>query len=372
MTTYVRAPEAARRLGVTTATLYSYVSRGRVGRTLGSDGRSSLFDLADIDALVASSARPKPAPSTIDVRISTRITQLDERSVRYRDIPVADIIDEPYERVARLLWSATMPPDGETHRFRSQKPTDAPTRAAPPNVMSIIGLAATLDPESTPVDTAEELLTAIVSVAATPDESFSFAEQLVRGWVAQPSPHLARATNSALVLLADHGLATSTLAVRVATSVRSSPPAALIAGLASVEGDLHGGASAHAHRLFEAAENEGATAVLMRLRRERRRVPGFGHKVYRVCDPRFRLLLDRVVELPDPEGRLCVVVDTIRASGALVSRLPNIDLALGALSYVAGLPADNALFAIARIAGWTAHHLEELEEQPVRFRGLAT
>jgi predicted DNA-binding transcriptional regulator AlpA len=119
MTTYLRAPEAARRLGVTTASLYSYVSRGRIGRTLGSDGRSSLFDLADVDALIATSSRPVPPPPTIDVRVSTSVTQLDESGVRYRGILLDDLVDESFERVCHLLWHGLL---GDT--------TDAPDLAS--------------------------------------------------------------------------------------------------------------------------------------------------------------------------------------------------------------------------------------------------
>ena len=68
---------------------------------------------------------------------------------------------------------------------------------------------------------------------------------------------------------------------------------------------------------------------------------------------------------------LPAVNELLDVSGALVSQHPNVDLSLGALTYVAGLPADVPLFAIARLAGWTAHYLEELEERPLRFRGLA-
>lgn len=368
MTTFLRAPDAARRLGVTTATLYSYVSRGRIGRTLGSDGRSSLFDLADIDELITASARPVPPPPTIDVRISTSITRLDENGVRYRGILLDDLVDEPYERVCQLLWHGALDDPADAPDLRA---AGASTGPAPLSTLSIIRMATDISPETDPVATATQLLGMIATTECADSPDTSFAERLARRWVDDPSPQLVRAVNSTLVLLADHGLATSTLAVRVATSVRASPIASLISGLAAVEGDLHGGGAAHAHRLFEQAAAEGAESVLTEFRHAKRRVPGFGHKIYRDRDPRFELLLDRVRALPDPCGRMTVVDQTVDAAGALVSRQPNVDLALGALSYVAGLPADLPLFAVARIAGWTAHHLEELQERPVRFRGLA-
>lgn len=368
MTTFLRAPEAARRLGVTTATLYSYVSRGRIVRTLGSDGRSSLFDLADIDELIASSSRPVPPPPTIDVRISTSITQLDESGVRYRGVLLDDLVDESFERVCGLLWHGTLDdPDNTPDLTPRRHVADSSALT----VLSIIRLATEIDPGLDPISTATELLAATSASGTDQQEDSAFADRLARRWIDDPTPELIRVVNSTLVLLADHELATSTLAVRVAASVRTSPVASLIAGLATVEGELHGAASSHALRLFEQVEAEGAVAVLTQYRCERRRVPGFGHKVYRNRDPRFQLLLERVHALPDPCGRLAVVDDTIDAASATVSRPPNIDLALGAFAYVAGLPADLPLFAVARIAGWTAHYLEELQEPPVRFRGLA-
>ncbi|MGA9278206.1 helix-turn-helix transcriptional regulator, partial [Ilumatobacter sp.] len=104
MTTYVRAPEAARQLGVSTSTLYSYVSRGRVTRKLGVDGRSSLFDLDELESLRARNSRPQSAPPTIDVRIASSVTQLDEDGLRFRDTPVDELVDLPYEQVCGLLW----------------------------------------------------------------------------------------------------------------------------------------------------------------------------------------------------------------------------------------------------------------------------
>lgn len=377
MTTYVRAPEAARRLGVTTATLYSYVSRGRIVRTLGSDGRTSLFDLADIDGLVARSSRPVPPAPTIDVRISTNVTQLDENGVRYRGELLADLVDEPYESIAHLLWTGEQ---GSTNGFPPLAKSVELPEPVQANINGLIRLAAELSEttESTgdPVVDAHRAGTLLLSSIpaafnGSSDRRRIYADRLTRAWVARPSPQLVRAVNATLVLLADHELATSALAVRVATSVRSSPMASLIAGLAAVEGALHGSAGAHAHQLFVDAEADGADTVIRRHHRNGERIAGFGHKVYRNRDPRFELLMERVRLVPDPRRRLEVVHQTIATSSALVSQQPNIDLAVGALSYVADLPADAPLFAIARIAGWTAHHIEELGERPVRFRGLA-
>ncbi len=172
------------------------------------------------------------------------------------------------------------------------------------------------------------------------------------------------------MLLADHELATSTLAVRVAASVRTVPTAAIAAGLDVVAGPLHGAASQASAALFEhAADTDPATAVAAVL--SAGRLPGFGHSVYRRGDPRFEPLLAAVRAIPAPPERIAVVDAVIREAGRSIGHLPNIDLALGALTHVGRLPIDAPIFGVARIAGWAAHYDEELGERPVRFRGLS-
>ena len=173
------------------------------------------------------------------------------------------------------------------------------------------------------------------------------------------------------MLLADHELATSTLAVRVAASVRTDAYAALVAGLTTVSGRLHGSAAAAAHGLLVEAAERGAVAAIARRRAAGERLPGFGHTVYRTGDPRLAPLLDAVRRIPDPDDHLAVVDAVLHEAGRVVVHRPNVDFGLAALSYVAGLDPDVPIFAVARLAGWAAHFEEELAERPVRYRGLA-
>jgi citrate synthase len=370
VTTYVRAPEAARRLGVSLPTLYAYVSRGRVGRVTAADGRASLFDVSELDALTERSRRtPVAPPPTIDVLIASAVTQLNEDGLSYRGRAVASLIDEPFERVGELLWTGSMPRNvGE---WRPLDQIDASTERDVTELMTLATALLRRYPTDDAADFARTFLASIPYRFGVTRHDGSFATRLARTWHDEPSASLVEAVNAALVLLADHELATSTLAVRVAASVRSSPGAALLAGLATVEGALHGSAARYAHDLLVDAEARGPHMVLEEYRTRRERVPGFGHKIYRRRDPRFELLLDKVRRIPDPRGRIDVVDALLAESGASVPQHPNIDLALGALHFIGDLPADAPLFAIARTAGWTAHYLEEIEERPVRYRGLA-
>ena len=93
--------------------------------------------------------------------------------------------------------------------------------------------------------------------------------------------------------------------------------------------------------------------------------------MYRNGDPRFGPLLQSVRGIPAESDRSAVIDGVLTEAGRSIGHLPNVDLALGALYFLGGLPQDVPIFAIARIPGWVAHYREELLERPVRFRGLA-
>ncbi|HEX3714932.1 MAG TPA: citrate/2-methylcitrate synthase, partial [Trebonia sp.] len=176
----------------------------------------------------------------------------------------------------------------------------------------------------------------------------------------RPTAARVRALNTALVLLAEHELASSTLAVRVAASARAAAPDCLLAGLGTLNGALHG----YVPRLVQERLLRGQAAG----GEDTRRQPGFGHPVHRHGDPRAAPLLAAVYAIATPADRE-LVERTVRAAAAP----PNSDFALGALCYVARMPAyaATAVFAVARTAGWIAHAAEEYTEPAVRFRGRA-
>ena len=162
------------------------------------------------------------------------------------------------------------------------------------------------------------------------------------------------------------------MAVRVAASTRADLYDAVLAGLGVLAGPLHGGASQLAYGLVRDAEQLGPERALDDTLRWQGRLPGFGHPVYRGDDPRFTVLKTMVDELWSPERRR--VLDALLALAAeRAIPGPNVDLGLGALLRAAAMAEDagRTIFTIARVAGWTAHYLEELEERPVRYRARA-
>lgn len=377
MTTLIGSTEAARALGVTKPTLYAYVSRGLLSRKVAVDGRTSLYDRGEVETLATRSRRRVPAERpSIDVKIATGITRLDDESPTYRGHRVIDLVGvHRFEEVADLLLTGRLggAADWRTDRAaldRARRIVDAAHPCDPITALTLTALSLDGRSGDSMPDMARALMTLAPSVLGGPLRG-DVAERLTRAWVRRPSAELFAAVSSALVLLADHELATSTLAVRVAASVRSSPAAAIATGLNVVAAPLHGAASAASAAMFdEAAENGARATVEGRLRRGER-LPGFGHTVYRSGDPRCAPLLAAVQGIPGNGERLDLVDAVIAEAGRTVGHLANVDLALGALLFVADLPRDAPIFAVARVAGWGAHYDEELRERPVRFRGLS-
>jgi citrate synthase len=191
----------------------------------------------------------------------------------------------------------------------------------------------------------------------------------------EADPASLRVLDTALALLIDHDLAISTLAVRVAASGRAHPYAAVSAGLGALDGPLHGQASALAHRMLrDVLDKGGAGPVVAAHLRAGQRVPGLGHHLYRGEDPRARLLLARLADVPAAADALAAARDTVATAARHSPLHATVDLALAVLSVASGMPAEagEAVFAVGRTAGWVAHALEEYGEVGLRMRPSST
>jgi citrate synthase len=376
--------EAARRLGVKIPTLYAYVSRGLVSSQRDPDGRGSLFDLADVEALAARSRGGRQTATRL-ATITTAVTQLDlARGPLYRGRPAVDLAASArFEEVAEILWETGQDRAGGADGDWSAPGLGPCPLALPMDRMrwALVSCAASdpLRSDARPASvarTARRVVAALIEVvgpapAGEPAEA-TVAERLGARLAPVAATVPATAVNAALILMADHELATSTLAVRVAASVRADAYDALLAGLATLAGPLHGGASQQVYELLVMAERDGAARALDSALRETGRLPGFGHTVYKDGDPRFPALLALAEPLLSAERR-ALVAEMIELAAAHDIPAANCDLALAALGWGTGMPPDagRTLFAVARIAGWAAHYLEELGERPLRFRARA-
>jgi citrate synthase len=189
-------------------------------------------------------------------------------------------------------------------------------------------------------------------------------------------PGLIRVLNAALVLVADHELAASTLAARVAASMRADPYAVVATGLGAMGGALHGGAELGAELMLGSASSPAdAPRVVGDLLRRGEKLPGFGHFVYQDGDPRANLLLRLISEFAPDSPQLAIAHAVTGEARRRALPEPNIEFALAVLARVAGMirGSGEAIFATGRTAGWLAHALEEYERNiPIRPRSIYT
>jgi len=349
------------------------------------DRRRRLFDVEDVEQLARRSRGGRRVEAKL-ASVTTGITQIRDDGPYYRGRAVAELAaSATFEEAADLLWRS-IPAPLEWISIKLPPPPKLGTGDLLRWVPVLCGakdrLRADLRPEmvirssrrliATMVDT----LPQATEVPASPDPE-SIASRLSRHLVSSKMSAVARrqldrTVDMALVLLADHELATSTVAVRVAASTRADLYDATLAGLGTMAGPLHGGASQLAYDLLVDAERYGIDRAVNECLRRQRTLPGFGHTVYKHGDPRVTPLLECFERLARPDQRelVATLVELARdhdVPGA------NVDLALAAVSWAMGMPADagRTIFTIARVAGWTAHYLEELVERPLRFRARA-
>ncbi|NVI90578.1 citrate/2-methylcitrate synthase, partial [Actinomadura sp. BRA 177] len=308
---WIDAKAAAERLGVKPATLYAYVSRGVLRRRHAADGRRSLFDAAQVEEL-ARRGKPRRPPGPGELAIESAITALGADRPYYRGRDVLAMAESgTFEDAAAWLWTAD---DANTEPWQAREDGVAAAVAAQSGLpagllpldrlqLIVTALAATdplrhhLDPEGVTA-TGRTLISGLVEALppAADHTEGGIAERLWSRLCAQPpEPGLLRSFEAAMILLADHELAASTVAARVAASVRADPYAVVSSGLGVLSGPLHGGASYGAERLIaEVADPASASRVLGERLRGGERIPGFGHGVYKSGDGRFALLMDLV------------------------------------------------------------------------------
>ena len=385
---WMTSEEASRRLGVKPETLYAYVSRGLIRSERVPGQRRSRFLAADVERHAARS-RAGGRAGGLEVVVETQLTLLEpEGRLSYRGWDVTEAVGSAtFETVAAWLWS------GERERvdFEAAGPALAAARRvlagtsglAPVDrwrtVLPVLRASDPLRGDRRPAAvqaTGRALVATLVEclplLGHEPAHDRSIAARLwPRITAAPPSRRRIAVLDAALVLLADHEMAASTLAVRVAASTWADPYLVVQAGLSALGGPLHGGASEAARALLREAGPDGSTAAEAVGRRLERgeRIAGFGHRVYEHRDPRVAPLLARLDEAGDTPPATRAVLDVVASRGL---PFPNVDLALASVGEAYDLidGATESVFATARIAGWLAHAIEEYEHA-LRFRTRA-
>lgn len=382
---YLSAADAAIYLGVSRQTLYAYVSRGLVASEPGGDSRTRArrYPRQQLDRL-RGQRDDRRLPGRGALRggtpvLETTITERDPvaGTLAYRGHDAIELSRHAsFEEVAALLWAGSATEAdaifaGAAARATpaaaasgARRPVAATRFAEAPRIVDRLYATLVAERGRDPLSLANADLTTLRGAAATVAALFAaagargggpLATALAHGWTgARPGAPAADDIRAALVLCADHGLATSTFTARCIASTDAPIPNVLLGGLCALEGRRHGGHTLRAWQLLADVERDGVAACRRTLQRDGL-LPGFWGGGYNDGDPRGRELLARL-----KPARRDAVARTV-AFAAERGLHPTVDLGLAALARAHGLADDAAfaLFALGRTAGWIGHALEE-------------
>jgi len=338
------------------------------------------------------------------VAAETRLCDLDGRNGRlaYAGYDIDELARQAtFEEVAYLLWHDALPPRAELDRFRSELvaarpiPSDLvrafalmPRETDPMRVLqAAVAVLGMHDPDATdnsrPANLRKaarltsQFATAICAhhrvrsglppVPPAPELSLA-ANFLYMLTGSKPSAVTTRAFDASLTLYAEHELNASTFTTRVIAATLSDMHSAVAGGVGALKGTLHGGAGEAVMRtLLEVGRLDNVDAFVDRAMGEKRRLMGFGHRVYTAGDPRAALLKGMAEEACRQSGQalwydLAVALHAkVQATKRLI---PNVDFYSAPLFYSIGIPVDlfTPVIATARIAGWTANLIEQYDD----------
>ena len=370
---FLTAPQAAGRLKISLPTLYAYVSRGMIRSETGS-GRERRYRSEDIERLVQRRERDT-AGAALDWGapvLESAITAIGPEGPCYRGQEVLRLAREASVReVAGLLWQAegadlfaagNLPALGTSWHAAETAARGLPALerclALLPHAAASDARAYDFSPEAAALTGARILRLVAGIVGARAPSARPVDAVLADAWHAGARGR--QLIRAAIILCADHELNVSTFTVRCVASAGASSYLAVLAGLAALRGQRHGGMTERAGAFLGSvlASPDIEREIAQRLQRGDT-PPGFGHPLYPAGDPRARLLLDLLEEAQSSAAASARPIAA--AVTAATGRLANIDWALGVLARHLDLEAGAALglFALGRTIGWIAHAQEQ-------------
>jgi citrate synthase len=316
-----------------------------------------------------------------------------------------------FEDVAFLLWHHRLPKAHELEELRLQIATEAalpqsiidlmkslPKDAVPMAVLrTVVSALAHYDPDSENMDKAVALKKAvrltgqITTICAAwdrirkghepiaPRTDLNLSENFVYMLTGKdPDPTVAAAFNVYMVLLAEHGMNASTFAARVITATGADMHSAIVGAIGALKGPSHGGANAEAMEQFlEIGEVENVKPWFEKhIKSGQRRIMGIGHRIYKALDPRAQILRDHAERLAKASNNMkwFQIADELanlaRSDPYFIERklYPNVDYYSAIVLYTLNLDIDmfTPLFAMSRIAGWTANVIDQMSGRLIR------
>jgi citrate synthase len=327
----------------------------------------------------------------------------DQGVLAYRGIDIHELADHStFEETCYLLWYGHLPSRSELKEIRERLAAErkmdpailnllrsAPSQVVPMDVLrTAVSALAFYDVDETKNDHEANIrksirLTSQVAMIVAAydrirkgkpvvesDPALSHAANfllLLNG--AKPSETAERALDIALILHADHELNASTFAARVTAATLSDMHSAITSAIGCLKGPLHGGANEAVFHILEAINTAKADPVeyIKKMLAEKKKVPGFGHRVYTTEDPRATHLRKMSQDLGSSNGQRQwfemsqAIEKFVKAEKKLNA---NVDFYSASTYHTLGIDVDlfTPVFAVSRVSGWTAHVIEQLDD----------
>jgi citrate synthase len=327
------------------------------------------------------------------VAFATQIAEPDRAggSLRYRGVDIEELVGKVgYEQVWGLLvdghFEPGLPP-AEPHPLtvRSGDPrVDVQSALAMLSPEWGFGQLIDISDEQAREDLARASVMALSFVAQSArgagqppvpqeevDKATSIPERFVIRWRGEANPDHVRAINAYWISAAEHGMNASTFTARVVASTGADCAAALSSAVGALSGPLHGGAPSRVLKMIDEVEVTGDAEGWVKSALDRgERLMGFGHRVYRAEDPRAKVLRRTCRELGSPRFQTAEALEKA-ALAELQARRPdrvlatNVEFWSAVILDLAEVPAElfTSMFTCARVAGWSAHILEQKREK---------
>ncbi|OLD84083.1 MAG: citrate synthase/methylcitrate synthase, partial [Ktedonobacter sp. 13_1_20CM_4_53_7] len=334
---------------------------------------------------------------------TTSLTKIDGQAGRliYRGYDVTQLAGRvSYESVAHLLWYGHLPnrqelstletrfsrehvlPNQVIGFLKGESKVADPLSALQTSVSILGGLGSRNEPSL--IDSSIGLTARMPTIVATyhrlrkgqepvtPRPGLGHAANYLYMLNAKPGrPEHVHALDSYFTLLADHSLNASTFVARIAASTLTDVHSAVVAAISALKGPLHGGAPIYVWEMLQSIRTpENAESWLRDRLQKHDRIMGFGHRVYRTEDPRSRVLKELARQIVDPSlfELATTVEDTARR--LLREQHPerpidvNVEFYSSVVLHAVGIPPElfTCTFACARTVGWTAHIVEQLQD----------
>ena len=327
----------------------------------------------------------------------------DQGVLAYRGIDIHELADHStFEETCYLLWSGRLPSLAELKEIRDRLAEErkldpailnllrsAPKHVVPMDVLrTAVSALSFYEAEERKNDhdanirKAIRLTSQIAMIVAAydrirkgkpvvePDRSLSHAANfllMLNG--TRPSPTAERALDIALILHADHELNASTFAARVTAATLSDMHSSVVSAIGCLKGPLHGGANEAVFHILQAINSSGSDPVdyIKGMLAQKKKVPGFGHRVYHTEDPRATHLRKMSQDLGNSNGQgkwfemSHAIEQFVKAEKKLNA---NVDFYSASTYHILGIDVDlfTPVFAVSRVSGWTAHVIEQLDD----------